>query len=101
RACANRLCSQKTDQGAIARMNPDSRKYAANSRRLTGRMSASRLALGEPLHARGDVAVFAAVGLQFEEDGQGARRLAGGLEQRAQLVEQLPRVGGARRRRFR
>ena len=44
RASANRLCSHTADHGATTRMNPASRKYAANSSRLRVRMISLRSA---------------------------------------------------------
>src|SRR3954469_23444431 len=91
---AKRLWSHTVDHGAAARMNPASRKYAAKTRRLNVRISASGLHARKMIDARGHVAILAGVGLQLEEDRERACRFAGALQGSAEIVEQLAPFGG-------
>src|SRR5690349_20664890 len=60
----------------------------------------SRLHLGEPIDARGDVAVLAGLGLELQTYGERARHFADRFERVGELVEQRVRLVWRRRGRF-
>ena len=63
-------------------------------------MSASGLHACEAIDAGGDIAIVSRIGLQFEEHCQSPGRLAGAIEQHAEIVQHLSTFVGRRRRSF-
>ena len=91
-AAASELRSQKADHGATIRINPASRKYAANSSRVAKEMISLGFHAGEPLDALRDVAVVTRFRLQLQKYGQRPRRVPAFLHHGAEIVQQCAAV---------